>query len=69
MMPSRWPARTPVNASPSPSQTPMHDSGGHRGSLLLRCRAFSSLSSRRFIPTHLTFLAEHGMPSRADAII
>jgi hypothetical protein len=22
-----WPARTPVNASPSPSQTPMHDSG------------------------------------------
>jgi hypothetical protein len=22
-----WPARTPVNASPSPSQTPAHDSG------------------------------------------
>src|SRR6185437_13576017 len=22
-----WPARTPVTASPSPSQTPMHDSG------------------------------------------
>jgi hypothetical protein len=22
-----WPARTPVNASPPPSQTPMHDSG------------------------------------------
>jgi hypothetical protein len=22
-----WPVRTPVNASPSPSQTPMHDSG------------------------------------------
>jgi hypothetical protein len=30
----------------------------HRGSLLLRCRAFSSLSSRRFIPAHLTFHAK-----------
>ena len=30
---------------------------GHRGSLLLRCRAFSSLSSCRFIPAHLTFHA------------
>jgi hypothetical protein len=30
---------------------------GHRGSLLLRCRAFSSRSSRRFIPAHLTFHA------------
>ena len=29
---------------------------GHRGSLLLRCRAFSSLSSCRFIPAHLTFI-------------
>ena len=28
---------------------------GHRGSLLLRCRAFSSLSSCRFIPAHPTF--------------
>ena len=27
---------------------------GHRGSLLLRCRAFSSLSSCRFIPAHPT---------------
>src|ERR1017187_839697 len=26
---------------------------GHRGSLYLRCRAFSSLSSHRFIPAHL----------------
>jgi hypothetical protein len=25
-----WPARTPVNASPSPSQTPAHDSGPSR---------------------------------------
>src|SRR5712672_1238471 len=30
---------------------------GHRGSLLLRCRAFSSLSSCRFIPAHPTFTA------------
>src|SRR5665648_841939 len=30
---------------------------GHRGSLLLRCRAFSSLSSCRFIPAHPTFRA------------
>src|SRR5512132_3889309 len=31
---------------------------GHRGSLLLRCRAFSSLSSCRFIPAHPTFHAK-----------
>jgi ATP-dependent DNA helicase RecG len=31
---------------------------GHRGSLLLRCRAFSSLSSCRFIPAHPTVTAE-----------
>ena len=28
---------------------------GHRGSLLLRCRALSSPSPRRFIPAHLQF--------------
>jgi hypothetical protein len=34
---------------------------GHRGSLLLRCRAFSSLSSRRFIPAHPTFTRNRSM--------
>ncbi len=38
---------------------------GHRGSLLLRCRAFSSLSSCRFIPAHPTFRA--GAADRARA--
>src|SRR6266536_4988729 len=38
---------------------------GHRGSLLLRCRAFSSLSSCRFIPAHPTFHAEAADRARA----
>ena len=43
---------------------------GHRGSLLLRCRAFSSLSSRRFIPAHPTFtetVATVSVPSYTQA--
>jgi hypothetical protein len=50
---------------------------GHRGSLLLRCRAFSSLSSCRFIPAHLLFHASardgltpplHRTPPRQHAV-
>jgi hypothetical protein len=41
---------------------------GHRGSLLLRCRAFSSLSSRRFIPAHPTFRAEAADRARAASM-
>ena len=36
---------------------------GHRGSLFLRCRAFSSLSSCRFIPAHPTFTAHRSARS------
>ena len=48
------PARTPITASPTPSQR-RRMTRGHRGPLLLRCRAPSSPSPRRFIPAHPQF--------------
>jgi hypothetical protein len=62
------PARTPLSTFRCALTGRQRITRGHRASLLLRCRAFSSLSSCRFIPALST--ASHGLrrDSRGSAL-